>query len=107
MNGIPQWTNGCESDERRGAADERTGASAGRGSSMVAPKEQPMSAAKRDNYEFRHALAAGHAPLRSLPRTAASRPDQTVPALGVQGSWNEGATRGSDPYNSCGARTRP
>ena len=65
-----------------------------------------MSAAKRDNYEFRHAPAAGHAVLRSMPRKAESRPDRTVQMLPLQGSWHEGTTRGSDPYNSSGTGTR-
>jgi hypothetical protein len=66
-----------------------------------------MSAAKRDNYEFRHAVDAGRAAVRSMPRKTASRPDQTVPRLGLQASWKEDTKPGSDPYNSCGARTRP
>ena len=65
-----------------------------------------MSAAKRDNYEFRHALSAAQAPLRSLPRKVASRPGQAAPVLGLETSWSEGAKPGGDPYNSCGARTR-
>ena len=65
-----------------------------------------MSAAKRDNYEFSHALAAGQAELRSMPRKATSAPDPGVQTLGLKGSWHEVTTQGSDPYNSCGARTR-
>jgi hypothetical protein len=73
---------------------------------MAALVEQSMSAAKRASFEFRHAVTASHGALRSTPRQAASRPDQVAPKLVVQGSWNEGIERGSDPYNSCGARTR-
>jgi hypothetical protein len=64
-----------------------------------------MSAAKRDNYEFRHAATAGAAVLRSLPRKVASRPDPGQQTPGLQASRNEDSARGSDPYNSCGART--
>ena len=65
-----------------------------------------MSVAKRDNYEFRQAKSAAHAALRPVPRRAESRPDRTAQTLALQGAWNEGTTRGSDPYNSSGARTR-
>jgi hypothetical protein len=65
-----------------------------------------MSAAKRDNYEFRQELASGHTVSRSSPPKAASRPDPSARTLGLQVSWKEGTRQGSDPYNSCGARTR-
>lgn len=64
-----------------------------------------MSAAKRDNYVFRQVVTAAQAALRSMPRNPAARPDRAAPALGLQASWSEGAKQGSDPYNSCGART--
>jgi hypothetical protein len=66
-----------------------------------------MSAAKRDNCEFRRPAAAIPAASRSMPRNGARRPDQTSQALGLQASWNEATRPGSDPYNSRGARTRP
>jgi len=65
-----------------------------------------VSAAKRDKYVFSLARTSDQAVPRPMPRTALSRPDQTAQALALQGSWNEGTTRGSDPYNSLGARTR-
>ncbi len=65
-----------------------------------------MSAAKRDNYVFSLAKTSDQAVLRPMPRKARSRPDRTAQALALQGSWNEGTTGGSDPYNSSGPRHR-
>jgi hypothetical protein len=65
-----------------------------------------MSVAKRDNYVFGHSKTADQAALRLMPRQAVSRPERTAQTLALQGSWNEGTTRGSDPYNSLGTRTR-
>ena len=66
-----------------------------------------MSAAKRDNCEFRHPATAIPAASRSLPPKGARRPEQTPQGLGLQASWNEATKPGSDPYNSRGARARP
>jgi hypothetical protein len=69
-------------------------------------QEWPMSAAKRDNYVFSLAKNAEQATRRPMPRNALSRPDRTAQALALQGSWNKGTTRGSDPYNRSGPRRR-
>jgi hypothetical protein len=63
-----------------------------------------MSTSKRDNWEFRQALAAGRAEPGSAPDNTALRTVQTAQPLRLQVSWNEGAVRGSDPYNTVGPR---
>ena len=65
-----------------------------------------MSAAKRDNYVFSLAKNAEQATRRPMLRKALSLPDRTAQALVLLGSWNEGTTRGRDPYNSSGPRSR-
>jgi len=65
-----------------------------------------MSAAKRDNDEFRHAVSAAQAALRSTPRQSALRPGQAAAALGLQTPLSVGTPQGGDPYNSRGVRTR-
>lgn len=65
-----------------------------------------MSAAKRDNFVFSLAKNPNGAALRSMQNKAVSRPDRTGQTLALQGSWNEGTTPGSDPYNSSGTRAR-
>jgi hypothetical protein len=63
-----------------------------------------MSISKRDNWEFRQAMAAGRAEPGSVPGNTASRTSQTARPLRLQASWDEGAARGSDPYNTVGTR---
>jgi hypothetical protein len=65
-----------------------------------------MSAAKRDNYVFSLAKTGEQAVLRPVLHKQVSRPDRTAQALALQGSWNEGTARGSDPYNRSGPRCR-
>jgi hypothetical protein len=65
-----------------------------------------MSVAKRDNYVFHLAKAAAEAPPRPVPRNPEPRPNRMGEALDLQGSWNEATTRGGDPYNNSGTRTR-
>lgn len=63
-----------------------------------------MSTSKRDKYEYRRALTSGRAAPRPIPVLTASWPQHPEQPLRVQGSWNEDATQGNDPYNTTGSR---
>lgn len=65
-----------------------------------------MSTTKRDNWEFRQALAAGHAHSVGATNQITSKTGQTAHPLRLQSSWDEGTTHSGDPYNRVGTRAR-